>query len=382
MEKEKHYFIIGGSTLQYNFAKEVKDNGYKLHIFDYDPKCRCIEIADYFHCVSIDKKEEILEIAKKYRPIAVSTTACEVGNISACYVAEKLGLDTNTYETALNTTDKSRMKKIFKKFDIPNANYLEVSKIEEINLDKINFPVVVKPSDRSAGRGVCLAENKKEFIELFNDALKESFNKKVLIEEVLVGKQFSVETITYLSKHQIVAYTEEYFDGSKNFIENQQMIPARLGILEKKELEEVILKTLDAFEIKFGCCHIEVKLTSEGFKVIEIASRMGGWRDVLVKYAYNDNFNKMLLDSTTKQIPKITHEGKNYALVKMIFNKTEYEFYKKIKSETPELLVHDEVKEYKEYNSKNLADAQGFYYLCVPKTMDVDYYIEGSNENK
>ena len=67
-------------------------------------------------------------------------------------------------------------------------------------------------------------------------------------------------------------YTEEYFDGSKNFIENQQMIPARLGLTEEKELEEVILKTLDAFEIKFGCCHIEVKLTSDGFKIIEINS--------------------------------------------------------------------------------------------------------------
>ena len=148
----------------------------------------------------------------------------------------------------------------------------------------------------------------------------------------------------------------------------------------QKELEKLILKLLNIFDIKYGCCHIEVKLTETGFKVIEIASRMGGWRDVLTKYAYGDDYNKLLLNSTLNILPIIEHKQANYALVKMVFNKKEYDFYKKIKRQTPNIIVHDEVKD-KEFEEKefiNLAQAQGFYYISIPNNQDIDYYIEAT----
>lgn len=375
---DKHYFIIAGSTLQYNFVQEVKEAGFIVHVFDYNPECRCAKIADYFHCISIDKKEEILKIAKKYNPVAVQTVACEVGNISACWVGEKLGLKNNSYETALNTTDKSRMKDIFAKHDIANAKYLRFNISEEINTDNISLPVVIKPADRSAGRGVTLVKNNSQLKPAIDLAYSESISKNILFEEVLTGEQYSIETISCNGEHQIVAFTEEYLDGSENFIENQQMIPARLNPADSKELERFIYKVLDVFEIKFGCCHIEVKKTSQGFKIIEIASRMGGWRDVLVKYALGVNFNKLLLDASLGIKPQIICKNNNYALVKMIFTQKEYDFYTKLKSEFPDKIVHDEVSKYNNNETKCLADAKGFYYVCIPRSEDIDYYIKGS----
>lgn len=380
MDNKQHYFVIGGSNLQYNFVETVKNAGFVTHVFDYNPNCKCSKIADVFHCISIDAKDEILEIARKYNPVGIQTVATELGNITACYVGEKMGLNNNSYETSLNTTDKSRMKKIMLVNNIPTAKYLEVEDIKQINFADLNFPLVVKPSDRSAGRGVTLAENIDYFKKTFALAKEESFNGKVLIEEFMQGKQFSIETITCNSSHQIVAYTEEYLDGSVNFVENQQMIPARLDSSLQKELEKLILKLLNIFDIKYGCCHIEVKLTETGFKVIEIASRMGGWRDVLTKYAYGDDYNKLLLNSTLNILPIIEHKQANYALVKMVFNKKEYDFYKKIKRQTPNIIVHDEVKD-KEFEEKefiNLAQAQGFYYISIPNNQDIDYYIEAT----
>lgn len=382
MDLDKHYFIIAGSTLQYNFVQKVKENGFIVHIFDFDENCRCREIADYFHCISIDKKEEILEIAKKYNPVAVTTVACEVANVSACYVAQKLNLNTNSYKVSLDTTDKTRMKKIYKKYNIPNAKSYEITSLNDIDIDNIAYPVVVKPADRSAGRGVTLVRKKENFKEIFNQALDVSNNKKVLVEELLIGSQYSIETISCNAKHQIVAFTEEYMDGSDDFIENQQLVPARLKENDAQELEELVFRVLNAFNIKYGCCHIEVKRTNEGFKVIEIASRMGGWRDVLIKYAYNDDYNKMLLDSTLGIMPIIKHEENNYALVKLIFKKQEYEFYSELKKKYPKVIVYDEVKAYTDNMAKNLSEAKGFYYISVPKTENIDYYIQGTILNE
>ena len=116
---KKKYFIIGGGTLQIDFVLKVKQKGFEAHVFDYNPDCVCADIADVFHCISIDDKEGILEIAMKLNPIAIQTVATELGNLTACYVGESLELNNNTYQVALNTTDKSLMKKVFAKNETP-----------------------------------------------------------------------------------------------------------------------------------------------------------------------------------------------------------------------------------------------------------------------
>ncbi|MDR3048679.1 MAG: ATP-grasp domain-containing protein, partial [Elusimicrobiota bacterium] len=375
---KQHFFIIGGGNLQYNFAQKAKDFGFSVHIFDYDDKCKCRTIADYFHLVSIDDKDKIFTIAKEYKPVGIHTVATEQGNISACFAGEKLGLNTNSYLTALNTTDKSKMKKIFNANNIPNAKYLEINSVSDINDINIKFPLVVKPSDRSAGRGVSLARSKKDFKAIVEFALNESFNKKVLIEQLITGKQFSVETISCGGRHYVAAFTEEYLlDGSDDFIETQQMIPARLSNEQKSRLKDLIMKTLNAFDIKYGACHIEVKLTQDGFKMIEIASRMGGWRDVMIKSAYGIDYNELLINSLLDKQPNFNHLDKNYALVKMIYTQQDYDFYLKIKKEKPQIIIQDEVKEYKNKTPKSLIDNQGFYYIQISKSEDIDYFIVG-----
>jgi biotin carboxylase len=386
MLSKQPYFIIGGGTLQYNFVSRVKEMGFIAHVFDYNPYCRCAKIADYFHLISIDEKEKILEMAKKYHPIAVQTVATELGNITACYIGEKMRLRSNSYETALNTTDKSRMKKIFNANNIPNAKYFEADSIDNIDFKSIQFPVVVKPSDRSAGRGVVMVKDKHEFNVFFEKAMVESINKSVLIEEVMEGSQFSVETISYNGNHTIIAFTEEYFENGENvegFVESHQIVPARIKDVEKSELSKTIVKVLDAFEIKYGASHIEVKLTNKGFKIIELASRMGGWRDMLVNIAFGIDYNELLIQSTIGSSPKINYLFNDYALVKMIFKKSEYDFYLDIKKNNPQLIVCDEVHNYQDTEITSLIDAKGFYYLRLSGE-NIDYYTKavlGGQEN-
>jgi RimJ/RimL family protein N-acetyltransferase len=251
-KKMRKYMVIGGGILQCDFIETVKRMGYEAHVFDYDSQCPGARIADVFHCISIDKIDEILEKAYEIKPVGIQTVATELGNITACYVGEKMGLRTNTYKTALNTTDKTRMKKIFDFNNIPNAKYIEVADILEVDVENLPYPVVVKPSDRSAGRGVTLVRNVEAFAPAFDLAKDEANNKIVLIEEVMMGQQFSVETISSEGNHYIVMFTEEYLDGSDNLIESQHLNPARLTVFEKNQLSDLIVKTLEAFDIRYG----------------------------------------------------------------------------------------------------------------------------------
>ncbi|EGI1534654.1 ATP-grasp domain-containing protein, partial [Campylobacter jejuni] len=278
--KNKHFFIIGGGDLQADLVLHAKKD-FITHVFDYNENCFCKDLADYFHPISIADKEKILELAIKFNIVGIATAATELGNLTVCYIGEKLNLGTNSYECAKNTTDKSLMKKVFERNNINHAKYFILK--DEKDLEQIaNFPVVVKPSDRSAGRGVVKVFDKENLKKYFYKAKDFSYNKIVLAEEVLKGRQFSVEAISSHGKHQIIAITEEYLregEFANDFLETQQLIPARVNHFEKQLIENEIIKVLNAFKINFGASHIEVKFETNGgggFKkcklsVIEIA---------------------------------------------------------------------------------------------------------------
>ncbi|HFP7527604.1 hypothetical protein B5Z70_05635 [Campylobacter jejuni] len=378
--KNKHFFIIGGGDLQADLVLHAKKD-FITHVFDYNENCFCKDVADYFHPISIADKEKILELAIKFNIVGIATAATELGNLTVCYIGEKLNLGTNSYECAKNTTDKSLMKKVFERNNINHAKYFILK--DEKDLEQIaNFPVVVKPSDRSAGRGVVKVFDKENLKKYFYKAKDFSYNKIVLAEEVLKGRQFSVETISSHGKHQIIAITEEYLregEFANDFLETQHLIPARITHHEKKIIQNEIIKVLNAFRINFGASHIEIKLHNNIVKIIEIASRMGGWRDVLAYHSYGIDYLQLLIQSSLKQeLKKINTKAENFCLVKMIFTKEDYLFYKKIKSLYPEFLIKEKIHfnniENFDYSS-SLMDSKGYYYIKMKLNEDINVFL-------
>lgn len=378
--KNKHFFIIGGGDLQADLVLHAKKD-FITHVFDYNENCFCKDVADYFHPISIADKEKILELAIKFNIVGIATAATELGNLTVCYIGEKLNLGTNSYECAKNTTDKSLMKKVFERNNINHAKYFILK--DEKDLEQIaNFPVVVKPSDRSAGRGVVKVFDKENLKKYFYKAKDFSYNKIVLAEEVLKGRQFSVETISSHGKHQIIAITEEYLregEFANDFLETQHLIPARINHFEKQLIESEIIRVLNAFRINFGASHIEIKLHNNIVKIIEIASRMGGWRDVLAYHSYGIDYLQLLIQSSLKQeLKKINTKAENFCLVKMIFTKEDYLFYKKIKSLYPEFLIKEKIHfnniENFDYSS-SLMDSKGYYYIKMKLNEDINVFL-------
>ena len=148
-----NYVVVGGSHLQADYIKKVKSEGFKVHVVDYDQNCLGAKNADVFHCISIDDKDKILSLAKKLKIAGIHSVATEQGNITANYVAEQLKLPCNGYRIALNTTDKSRMKEVLNKSGLATPDSIVLSSEKKLNSLDVYYPVIVKASDRSAGRG-------------------------------------------------------------------------------------------------------------------------------------------------------------------------------------------------------------------------------------
>ena len=365
---KKNYFIIGGGHLQLSYIEVIKNEGFFAHVFDVDPNCPGSKIADKFHNISIDEKEKILKIAKKYKPIAIHSVATEQGNLTSCYVSEKMSLFSNLYSTAVNTTDKTKMKYICNNNKISTAAYNEFTNINDINTKSFNYPVIVKPSDRSAGRGVSLARNKKELKIKYLEAQNYSYNNKIIIEEYVEGDQFSLETISLEANHSLVATCKMTFNGPPNFVEYKHHLPAIIDEKKKKKLEIFAFQVLDAFKIKYGASHLEVRINEkEEIKLIEIASRMGGWRDWMIKAATGFDYCKAILNSSLNKPYKQTNiDTKKVSVAQTIITKTDYDEYKVRKKKYKNNFVKDLVK--KDKNSrfvKNLVECDGPYIICL-----------------
>ncbi|MBZ7948675.1 hypothetical protein H2256_06910, partial [Campylobacter sp. RM9929] len=162
------------------------------------------------------------------------------------------------------------------------------------------------------------------------------------------------------------------------------LVPARISKEEKRFIKNEIIKILNAFNVKFGASHIEIKLDTtkkHEFKlsVIEIATRIGGWRDVLVYHSYGIDYLQLLIQSSLKQeLKKVNTRAENFCLVKMIFTKEDYEFYKKLKTLKPQMIVKERIfiKNDEEFSySSSLMDSKGYYYLKISKDENPEDYI-------
>tara|TARA_R110002033_G_scaffold9971_3_gene32731 strand:- start:2070 stop:3179 length:1110 start_codon:yes stop_codon:yes gene_type:complete len=358
-------FILGGSALQLDLILEAKKLFFYVIVLDMDETCIGKNWCDEFLHIDICDKEAVLKKAIEYKIDAILTSATELGNITACYVGEKLELNTNNYECALNTTNKMKMKEILKKHNIKTANYKYFEK--EDLIDWKNFPCIVKPVDSSGGRGVYFCHNEEELANNYLKTLCFSRTKKVLVEEYIKGEQFSCETISVNGKHQLITITKEYIRDIPNIVETHQQIPANITEELNNKIEKLVDKILEIFEIKFGAGHIEIRIDdNENIYVVELASRIGGWRTEMLNLAYGISFSQLLLFSSLGVFRQLNHNRPIYnAIVKIILSFKDYEEYLNLKQNYPNKIFEPRViKEVEEqFLAYNLVEAKGYYFI-------------------
>jgi biotin carboxylase len=357
------YIIIGGSHLQLDFIKCAKAYGLETHVIDYNPEALGASEADVFHCISIDDKDAILALAEKIKPIGIHTVSTEQGNVSACYVGEKLNLATNSYKTSLDTTNKVRMKAVLAGHHITTPSALCITDPNEVEQLDIKLPIMVKAADRSAGRGVQMANTEAELNEAIAEAFLQSFEGQVLLEEYLDAPQYSVETVSYQGKHQVIAITKQWMDGSVYCVETGHYLPAKLSEANENTLSAFCIQVLDAFDIQFGACHVEIRIKDGIVSLIEIASRMGGWRHWMVDHALKTDYQLAILKSSLNENPFVdATRSEDISICRIITCNQDIEIYREFIKLYPERMIVDLVEDKAgSFKITSLIDASGLY---------------------
>ncbi len=366
----KKIAIIGANDFQNPLILKAKSLGYETHVFAWQDGSIGEKTADYFYPISIVEKDEILKKCKEIGIDAIATIASDLATLTVNYVAEKLGLPGNSLECTKKSTNKYEMRKAFKEAGVATPGFEIVSSPEDIEkLSNMEYPLIVKPTDRSGSRAITKIYKKEELEEAISKAIENSFEKKAIVEEYIEGNEFSAEGITYNGEHKFLTITRKATTGAPHFIETGHIEPAGLTKNMKEKIYNELTKALTALKITNSATHSEFKITPNGdIRIIEIGARMGGdcIGSDLVQISTGYDFVKMVIDVAMGNKPsfeKVTEP--KIAVIRFIFNKKDLEDFERVKKEAPELIYF--VSKIEDISSHKVVDSSsrfGFYILA------------------
>ncbi|MGK5533446.1 ATP-grasp domain-containing protein [Streptomyces sp. URMC 129] len=150
---------------------------------------------------------------------------------------------------------------------------------------RIGYPLVIKPVDLCAGMFVrevaderALAEAYKALGDFPVNARGQRRAPVVLLEELLTGPEFSVETVSYEGTCHVVGVTDKSVGGAPAFIETGHMFPAALAPDTARRIADTAVAALTALGLDQVVAHTEIKLTDDGPRVVEVNPRPAGNR--------------------------------------------------------------------------------------------------------
>ena len=274
----KKLLIIGASVLQLPAIKKAKEMGYYVGVIDYDPNAVGIEFADEYFNVSTIDIEGVVKTAREFAPDGIMTLATDMPMRSIAAAAKELSLPAISMETAIKSTDKGEMIKAFEEHGVAHPWFFIAQDEAEFNAikGKVSYPCIMKPCDNSGSRGVVLAKNLSQLENEYNYTKASSRGGSVIIEEYLEGSEVSVEVIALKGVPHIIQVTDKITTGAPHFVEMGHSQPSRLDENSILKIKKLASDAVCAVGIENGPAHVEIMMTKNGPKMIELGARLGG----------------------------------------------------------------------------------------------------------
>lgn len=225
---------------------------------------------------------------REHSPDGIATFY-DTGMEHVAAIATELGLPFNSPQTGRRLEDKLHQRGALRAAGLPTPRAVELpagSRRAEVDAlaSTIDFPAVLKPRRASGSWHTFPVAGAAELGELWEELEREGPEAR-LIEEYLPdgppmpggfeADYVSIETIIVAGRMTHLAITGR-FPLAPPLRESGYFIPSTLGPEQQAQVLEVTGQALRALGVEVGCTHTEVKLTSEGPRVIEINGRVGG----------------------------------------------------------------------------------------------------------
>jgi biotin carboxylase len=276
------FVLTGGSRSQLGLLENARALGYEVCVVDGSESAPLLAEADYRIVRSFTEVDRVLADleAQGIEPVAVATMGSDQAVLPTAKLAERLGLPGLPLETAKTVADKRRMRKAFEKANVRCPRGREANTFEEAEqaFHELGGPVVVKPVDGSAQRGVTEVRGEGELAPAFDRALAASRTGAVVLEQYLEGEEYTVNGFLL---------DREYFPMSVT----RRLLypPPPLGVCMSHRYPSLLPNEDALFEqaraaslavgLETGPSYVQVRVDDGVPWAIEVGARLGGGKD-------------------------------------------------------------------------------------------------------
>lgn len=169
--------------------------------------------------------------------------------------------------------DKLRTKLCWLGYGLNTPKWCLLKSIDDLDdcVEKLGFPVIVKPAQEGSSIGMSKANNKDELIKAFQDAA--GFGCDVYAESWVVGKEYTVGLLNGKALPVIRLETPNAFydyEAKYNATTTQYHCPCGLSDEQEQELQLLAVKAGDVIGVK-GWARVDVFIDNSGqAQLIEI----------------------------------------------------------------------------------------------------------------
>jgi len=210
----------------------------------------------------------------------------------ASSLAMRLGLDFHDGAVTGRLVDKWTQRQALQDAELPVPRFALVppdptpAAIDDL-ATRVNFPVVLKPRRGTHSKDTLMVTDIADFRALLADqpTLTSDPDRPMILEEYLrdlappdssaFANYVSVESVVTRGTISHIAVTGR-FPPAKPFRETGFLIPSTLSSSQTNEVRDVASRAIEALGVQSGLLHIEIKLTPDGPRVIEVNGRLGG----------------------------------------------------------------------------------------------------------
>jgi len=278
----KTIMIIGAGVLQLPAIQIAKQMGLITMVTDYNPRAIGMKYADIPVIISTRDIEGTVRVARSYathRKIDGVITVGTDASMTVAAVANALGLPGNKFENAEAATNKIKMRRRFQEHNVPSPNFRGVWTLQEAYraADELGgWPLVMKPSDNMGARGVMRVDSKEEIPEAFHRAKEASPSGELIIEEFMDGPELSIDALIWDGRIEFVGIADRIIGFPPFFVELGHTMPSALPREKVDDACDVMLRGIKALGLSVGAAKGDIKVTSKGAMVGEIAARLSG----------------------------------------------------------------------------------------------------------
>lgn len=311
------------------FARVAIENGIQPILLTADAARYPYVAQDKLEVLQVDTQDEgaILSACRRLnaeRAIAGVSSSSEYFVAAAARIAGQLGLPAPSPEAIAACRDKHEQRLRLAAAGIGSPSFrLATSADEAVTAAvELGLPVVTKPVYGSGSIGVKLCEDTAAVAAHAGKLLSQQENERgqpipqrILVEELVKGQEYSVETFNLVA----IGITRKYLGSLPAFVEVGHDYPAVLNAELEGSIRQTALRALEVLGLGWGPAHVELRVTEDGPKIIEVNPRLaGGFIPELVQLASGVD----LISATVKQVigqePSLTPQRNQYASIRFI----------------------------------------------------------------